>query len=113
MKYSWSDQEKILSKYNVILLGHRTRREKLKSLFKKSNKERNALEKFNKYVSMVSKGIEQFSKEVNKFSLNEGQTNKNARRTTKGLERMSGVNSSNRYEGLISTSKRDYSALLG
>jgi len=113
MKYSWSDQEKILSKYNVILLGHRTRREKLKALFKKSNRERNTLEKFNRYVSMIGKGIEQFSKEMNKFSLDEGRTNKNARHTTKGLEQLSGVDSSNRYAGLVGSSKRDYSAIIG
>ncbi len=61
---------------------------------------------------MIGKGIEQFSKEMNKFSLDEGRTSKNARHTTKGLERLSGVNSSNRYEGLTN-STRDYSALIG
>ena len=112
-KYSWEDQQRIVSKYNVILLGHRTRREKLKSLFKKSNRETKAFEKFNRIVSMVSKGIDQFSKEMNNFSLDERQTNRKARRTTKGLERMSGIDSSNRYAGLISSSKMDYSALIG
>ena len=113
MKYSWSDQEKILSKYNVILLGHRTRREKLKALFKKSNRERNTLSKFNKYVSMIGKGINQFSKEMNNFSLNEKHTNRKARQLTEGLERMSGVNSKYRYAGLTGSSNKNYDALIG
>jgi len=113
MKYSWNDQERIIRKYNVILLGHKTRMEKLKSLFKKSDRERNGFAKFNRYVSMISKGIDQFSKEMNKFSLNEKQTNENARHLTKGLRELSGVNSSNRYEGLSNSSKKDYSGLMG
>jgi len=112
-KYSWNDQEKIVSKYNVILLNHKTRKEKLKSLFKKSNRERNAFKKFNKYVSMVSKGIDQFSKEMNKLHLDDRQSEKNVKRITKGFEKMSGVNSSNRYAGLISSSKMNYKALTG
>jgi len=113
MKYSFTDQEKILSKYNVILLGHRTIKEKLKALFKKSNRERNAFDTFDKYLRMVSKGIEYFSKEVNKFSLNEKQTNKNVKRTCKGLEKAIGVDSANRYARLSGSSKKDYSGLVG
>ena len=110
-KYSWEDQQRIVSKYNVILLGHRTRREKLKSLFKKSNRETKAFEKFNRIVSMVSKGIDQFSKQMNILHLDDRQTHKNARRITKGLEKMSGIDSSNRYARLTRGSKEDYTAL--
>jgi len=113
MKYSWSDQEKILSKYNIILLGHRTRKEKLKALFKKSNRERNAFDTFDKYLRMVSKGISLFSKEMNKFSFDEKQTNKNVKRTCKGLEKAIGVDSANRYARLSGSSKKDYSGLVG
>lgn len=62
---------------------------------------------------MVGKGIDQFSKGMNNFSLNERQTNKNARRTTRGLEKLSGIDSSNRYAGLVGSSKSDYTTLTG
>jgi len=111
-KYGFNDQETILSKYNVILLNHRTRKEKLKALFKRSNsdKRKERRDKIKKTIRMISKGMAYFSKEVNKFSLNEKQTNRKARRTTKGLETMYGVNSANRYDG-ITHSSRNYSAL--
>jgi len=114
-KYSWEDQEKILSKYNVILLNHRTTKEKLKALFKRSkeDKRKERRTKIKKVLKKIAKGIEYFSKEVNKFSLNEKQTSKNARHTTKGLEQLSGIDSSNRYAGLSGSSKRSYAGIVG
>jgi len=113
-KYSWSDQQKIISKYNVILLNHRTRMEKLKALFKRSNegKRKERRDKIKKTIRIIAKGMEYFSKEVNKFSLNEKQTNKNIGRLSSGLRELSMGSSSNRFEGLVS-SKRDYSGLVG
>ena len=114
MKYSFTDQEKILSKYNVILLGHRTTKEKLKALFKRSNegKRKERRDKIKKTIRKIIKGIEYFSKEVNKFSLDEKQTDKNIGRLSNGLRELSMGSSANRFEGLVS-SKRDYSGLVG
>jgi len=114
MKYEINDQEKILGKYRVILLNHRTRKEKLKALFKrsKSDKRKERRDKIKKTIRKIIKGIEYFSKEVNKFSLDEKQTDKNIGRLSNGLRESLG-NSANKYEGLVSSSKRDYSALLG
>jgi len=112
-KYSWTDQEKILSKYRIVLLNHRTTKEKLKALFKRSkgDKRKERRDKIKKVLKKISQVIDQFSKEMNKFSLNEKQTNKNINRLSKGLRESLGGNSANRYEGLVSSSKRDYSSL--
>jgi len=112
-KYSWSDQQKIISKYNVILLNHRTTKEKLKALFKRSQKDKRKARriKIGKVLKNIVKGIEYFSKEVSKFSLNEKQTNKNIGRLSNGLRELSMGSSVNRFEGLVS-SKRDYSGLV-
>ena len=80
---------------------------------KKFNKKEKTLTKFNRIIDKVISGLNKFSKEMNNLHLDYRQTNKNARRLTSGLEKMSGVNSSNRYAGLMGSSKRDYSALIG
>jgi len=111
-KYSWSDQEVILSKYRIILLNHRTTMEKLGSIFKRSNegKRKERRDKIKKTIRKIIKGVNQFSKEMSNLTLDERQTNRQANRLTQGLNKASGINPSNRYEGLISSNSK-YNAL--
>ncbi len=113
MKYSCEDQQKILSKYNVLLKNHKTRKGKLRALFKTSKKEKNVFKKFNKYISMISKGIDQFSKTMNDFKLESTAGDKQLNRITKGLEKASGVRSKNRYAALVGNSNMNYDTLIG
>lgn len=99
-KYSWHDQQKIIRKYNVILLGHRTTKEKLKTLFKKSDKEQNTLTKLNRVIDKIISGINKFSTETNKIHLDYSAGDRRLDRITHGLNEGSGVN-------------HDYSVLTG
>ena len=106
-KYSWNDQERIIRKYNVILLGHRTTKEKLKALFKKSKKGKerrekikNGYKKFNRVIDTIISGLNKFSNETNKIHLDYDAGDRRMNRITQGLNRASGVD-------------HDYSVLTG
>jgi len=100
LKYSWNDQERIIKRYNVILLGHRTTKEKLMDLFKKSNKEQNALTRFNLIIDKIISGLNKFSNTNSKIHLNYNAGDRGFNRITHGLNKVSGVD-------------HDYSVLTG
>ena len=107
MKYSWHDQERIIRKYNVILLGHRTTKEKLMDLFKKSKKERNALTKVNQIIDKIISCINKFSNETNKIHLDYSAGDRSFNRITHGLNKASGVD----HDYSVLTSKRGNNSL--
>jgi len=122
-KYGFNDQERIIKRYNVILLGHKTTKEKLMALFKRSkpDKRKENRKKVSSVLKNLVKGIEYFSKEVSKFSIDEKKTNRKANHLSKELLVSLG-NSANTYEGLTNSSRnygaltntsRDYRALTG
>ncbi len=116
LKYSLNDQERIISKYNVILLGHRTTKEKLMDLFKKSKKGKerrekikNGYKKFNRVMDKIILGINKFADANNKptkkrrrHNLNYNAGDRNFNQITHGLNKASGVN----HDYSILTNKR-------
>ncbi len=106
LKYSLNDQERIIKRYNVILLGHKTTKEKLMGLFKKSNKERNALTKVNLIIDKIISGINKFSNATNKIHLNYSAGDRRLDRITHGLNKASGVNHD--YSILSNRKQSDY-----
>ena len=91
-KFPINMQQKLTNTYDVILLDHKTRSERLRVIFNAKN--------LNKNLDRVQGGIEQFSKALEKFD-------------GKQFKVFPGV-SQKEYNDLVGHSKKkDYSALTG
>lgn len=90
-KFKYNIQIELLEQYEVILKDHKTTKEKILSIFKRSEKGKERREKIKLIAHKVNKGITKFSKGMNEMHLQPSAGDRSMDKIARGLNQSSGV----------------------
>jgi len=91
-KFIYVIQSELLEQYEIILTDHKTRKEKILNIFKRSEKGKERREKIKLIAHKINKGINKFSKGMNEIHLQPGAGDKSFDKIARGLNQSTGSN---------------------